>query len=72
MTQHQIGYDVTNECGQEALLNHLQNAFKIDNETHERIMEETQNMEVVFLNCFTYKSRANQNSILMSIIFICY
>lgn len=48
MTQHQIGYDVTNECGQEALLNHLQNAFKIDNETHERILEETQNMEVVF------------------------
>ncbi|XP_047346149.1 protein unc-13 homolog 4B isoform X9 [Vespa velutina] len=45
MTQHQIGYDVSNECGQEALLNHLQNAFKIDNETHERILEETQNME---------------------------
>ncbi|XP_014616448.1 PREDICTED: BAI1-associated protein 3-like isoform X4 [Polistes canadensis] len=45
MTQHQIGYDVTNECAQEALLNHLQNAFKIDNETHERIIEETQNME---------------------------
>ncbi|XP_015184155.1 PREDICTED: protein unc-13 homolog D-like isoform X7 [Polistes dominula] len=45
MTQHQIGYDVSNECAQEALLNHLQNAFKIDNETHERIREETQNME---------------------------
>nr|XP_050846661.1 protein unc-13 homolog 4B isoform X1 [Vespula vulgaris] len=45
MTQHQIGYDVSNECAQEALLNHLQNAFKIDNETHERILEETQNME---------------------------
>lgn len=46
MTQHQIGYDVCNECGQEVLLNHLQNAFKIDNETHERVLEETRNMEV--------------------------
>ncbi|XP_034180927.1 C2 and C2B_Munc13-like domain-containing protein staccato isoform X1 [Osmia lignaria lignaria] len=45
MTQHQIGYDVSNECGQEILLNHLQNAFKIDNETHERVLEETRNME---------------------------
>ncbi|KAK0167890.1 hypothetical protein PV327_001745 [Microctonus hyperodae] len=45
MTQHQIGYDVSNECEQETLLNHLQNAFKIDNETHSQIVEETQNME---------------------------
>ncbi|CAL7938780.1 unnamed protein product [Xylocopa violacea] len=45
MTQHQIGYDVCNECGQEALLNHLQNAFKIDNETHEKVLNETRNME---------------------------
>ncbi|XP_026666615.1 protein unc-13 homolog 4B isoform X1 [Ceratina calcarata] len=45
MTQHQIGYDVSNECGQESLLNHLQNAFKVDNETHERVLDETKNME---------------------------
>ncbi|KZC08060.1 BAI1-associated protein 3 [Dufourea novaeangliae] len=45
MTQHQIGYDVSNECGQETLLNHLQNAFKVDNETHERILEKTRKME---------------------------
>ncbi|XP_076249769.1 C2 and C2B_Munc13-like domain-containing protein staccato [Calliopsis andreniformis] len=45
MTQHQIGYDVSNECSQESLLNHLQNAFKVDNETHERVLEETKNME---------------------------
>lgn len=46
MTQHQIGYDVSNECGQEALLNHLQNAFKVDSETHQRVLEETRNLEV--------------------------
>ncbi|XP_076177568.1 C2 and C2B_Munc13-like domain-containing protein staccato isoform X3 [Ptiloglossa arizonensis] len=45
MTQHQIGYDVSNECGQEALLNHLQNAFKVDSETHQRVLEETRNLE---------------------------
>ncbi|CAK9823698.1 Protein unc-13 homolog 4B [Anthophora retusa] len=45
MTQHQIGYDVSNECAQETLLNHLQNAFKVDNETHERVLEQTRNME---------------------------
>ncbi|XP_053984582.1 protein unc-13 homolog 4B-like isoform X1 [Hylaeus volcanicus] len=45
MTQHQIGYDVSTECGQEVLLNHLQNAFKVDNETHERVLEETRNLE---------------------------
>lgn len=46
MTQHQIGYDVTNECGRETLLNHLQQAFKVDNEVHSQVIEETQNMEV--------------------------
>ncbi|KAG7190821.1 hypothetical protein KM043_006889 [Ampulex compressa] len=45
MTQHQIGYDVSNECGLEVLLNHLQNSFKVDNETHERVLEQTKNME---------------------------
>ncbi|XP_057330186.1 protein unc-13 homolog 4B isoform X3 [Microplitis mediator] len=52
MTQHQIGYDVTNECGREALLNHLQQAFKVDNELHSQVIEETQNMEapVMHLN----------------------
>ncbi|CAL1673923.1 unnamed protein product [Lasius platythorax] len=45
MTQHQIGFDVSKECGQETLLNHLQNAFKVDNETHERVLEETKNLE---------------------------
>ncbi|XP_076681977.1 C2 and C2B_Munc13-like domain-containing protein staccato isoform X3 [Andrena cerasifolii] len=45
MVQHQIGFDVSNECGQESLLNHLQNAFKVDNETHEKVLEETKNME---------------------------
>ncbi|XP_076396435.1 C2 and C2B_Munc13-like domain-containing protein staccato isoform X2 [Megachile rotundata] len=45
MTQHQIGYDVSNECSQDILLNHLQNAFKVDNETHERVLEETRNLE---------------------------
>ncbi|XP_070154646.1 protein unc-13 homolog 4B isoform X2 [Polyergus mexicanus] len=45
MTQHQIGFDVSRECSQETLLNHLQNAFKVDNETHERVLEETKNLE---------------------------
>ncbi|XP_076644673.1 C2 and C2B_Munc13-like domain-containing protein staccato isoform X4 [Halictus rubicundus] len=45
MTQHQIGYDVCQECGQDTLLNHLQNAFKVDNETHEIVLEKTRNME---------------------------
>ncbi|XP_076293946.1 C2 and C2B_Munc13-like domain-containing protein staccato isoform X2 [Lasioglossum baleicum] len=45
MTQHQIGYDVCQECGQDTLLNHLQNAFKVDNETHESVLEKTRNME---------------------------
>lgn len=46
MTQHQIGYDVSNECKLETLLNHLQNAFKVDNDVHERVLDETKNMEV--------------------------
>ncbi|XP_074096629.1 C2 and C2B_Munc13-like domain-containing protein staccato isoform X2 [Cotesia typhae] len=52
MTQHQIGYDVTNECGREALLNHLQQAFKVDSEVHSQVVEETQSMEapVMHLN----------------------
>ncbi|XP_011633432.1 protein unc-13 homolog 4B isoform X2 [Pogonomyrmex barbatus] len=45
MTQHQIGFDVSKECSQESLLNHLQNAFKIDNKTHERVLEQTRNLE---------------------------
>ncbi|XP_072759281.1 protein unc-13 homolog 4B isoform X4 [Anoplolepis gracilipes] len=45
MTQHQIGFDVSKECSQETLLNHLQNAFKVDNETHERVLKETKNLE---------------------------
>ncbi|XP_046623999.1 protein unc-13 homolog 4B isoform X3 [Neodiprion virginianus] len=45
LTQHQIGFDVTNECSQETLLNHLQGAFKIDNQTHEQVLEQAQNME---------------------------
>ncbi|XP_067210437.1 protein unc-13 homolog 4B isoform X4 [Linepithema humile] len=45
MTQHQIGFDVSKECSEETLLNHLQNAFKIDNETHERVLEQTRNLE---------------------------
>ena len=47
MTQHQIGFDVCKECSEETLLNHLQNAFKVDNETHERVLEETRNLEVI-------------------------
>ncbi|XP_044586415.1 protein unc-13 homolog 4B isoform X2 [Cotesia glomerata] len=52
MTQHQIGYDVTNECGREALLNHLQQAFKVDSEVHSQVIEEIQSMEapVMHLN----------------------
>lgn len=46
MAQHQIGFDVCNECSQESLLSHLQSAFKVDNETHERVLEETRNLEV--------------------------
>lgn len=49
MAQHQIGFDVSNECSLEALLNHLQSAFKVDNETHERVLEETQNLEVIII-----------------------
>ncbi|XP_025154207.1 protein unc-13 homolog 4B isoform X4 [Harpegnathos saltator] len=45
MAQHQIGFDVSNECSQETLLNHLQSAFKVDDETHERVLEETRNLE---------------------------
>ncbi|XP_011687719.1 PREDICTED: protein unc-13 homolog D isoform X4 [Wasmannia auropunctata] len=45
MTQHQIGFDVTKECSQETLLNHLQNAFKVDNKTHERVLEQMRNLE---------------------------
>jgi len=54
MTQHQIGFDVSKECSQETLLNHLQNAFKVDNKTHERVLEQTQSLEVIyFYNYFT-------------------
>lgn len=52
MTQHQIGFDVSRECNQETLLNHLQSAFKIDNETHESVLEKTRNLEVIILNLF--------------------
>ncbi|XP_043464815.1 protein unc-13 homolog 4B isoform X5 [Leptopilina heterotoma] len=45
MIQHQIGYDESDECGKEAMLCHLQQAFKVDNEVHERVLEETRNME---------------------------
>ncbi|XP_033214634.1 protein unc-13 homolog 4B isoform X2 [Belonocnema kinseyi] len=45
MAQHQLGYDGTDECGKEALLSHLQQAFKVDNETHERVLEEARNTE---------------------------
>lgn len=57
MTQHQVGYDVSSECGQETLLNHLQNAFKVDNETHEKVLETTKNMEVGISLGYTEKSR---------------
>lgn len=46
MIQHQIGYDVSKECELETLLNYLQNAFKVDNDVHERVLDETRNMEV--------------------------
>ncbi|XP_043520293.1 protein unc-13 homolog 4B isoform X10 [Frieseomelitta varia] len=45
MIQHQIGYDVSKECELETLLNYLQNAFKVDNDVHERVLDETRNME---------------------------
>ncbi|XP_018351184.1 PREDICTED: BAI1-associated protein 3 isoform X3 [Trachymyrmex septentrionalis] len=45
MIQHQIGFDVSKECSQETLLNHLQSAFKIDNKTHERVLEQMQKLE---------------------------
>ncbi|XP_071872058.1 C2 and C2B_Munc13-like domain-containing protein staccato isoform X3 [Bombus fervidus] len=45
MTQHQVGYDVSKECELETLLNYLQNAFKVDNDMHERVLHETKNME---------------------------
>lgn len=46
MIQHQVGYDVSKECELETLLNYLQNAFKVDNDMHERVLHETKNMEV--------------------------
>lgn len=52
MTQHQIGFDVSKECSQETLLNHLQNAFKIDNTTHDKVLEQTRNLEVI--NFYNY------------------
>ncbi|XP_012256082.2 protein unc-13 homolog 4B isoform X3 [Athalia rosae] len=45
LTQHQIGFDVSNEVSQESLLNHLQSAFKVDNETHQQVLDEAQRME---------------------------
>ncbi|XP_012283294.1 protein unc-13 homolog 4B isoform X2 [Orussus abietinus] len=45
LTQHQIGYDVSNECGEEALLDYLQRAFKIDDETQAQALEEARAME---------------------------
>ncbi|XP_011878688.1 PREDICTED: protein unc-13 homolog D isoform X5 [Vollenhovia emeryi] len=45
MTQHQIGFDVSKECSQESLINHLQSAFKIDNIAHEKVLEQTRNLE---------------------------
>jgi len=49
MMQHQIGFDVSKECKQEVLLNYLQSAFKVDNETHETVLEKTRNLEVIVL-----------------------
>jgi hypothetical protein len=56
MIQHQIGFDVSKECKQEVLLNYLQTAFKVDNETHKTVLEKTQNLEVIILKV-TSKSK---------------
>lgn len=55
MIQHQIGFDVSRECSQETLFNHLQNAFKVDNETHERVLEETKNLEAIIFTIIFYR-----------------
>ncbi|XP_011497848.1 PREDICTED: protein unc-13 homolog D-like [Ceratosolen solmsi marchali] len=45
ITQHQIGFDVADEVEQDAIIEYLRKAFSIDDETHERVMEETRQME---------------------------
>lgn len=47
LTQHQVGFDIANECELECRLSHLQSAFKVDDETHQQVLIETQNMEVI-------------------------
>ncbi|XP_014210937.1 protein unc-13 homolog 4B-like isoform X2 [Copidosoma floridanum] len=45
MIQHQIGFDVVDEVAQDDVVDYLQKAFNIDDETHQRVMEETRQME---------------------------
>ncbi|KAL7300180.1 hypothetical protein TKK_0007025 [Trichogramma kaykai] len=45
ITQHPIGLDVVDQVEQDAIINYLQKAFNIDDETHARVMDETRQME---------------------------
>ena len=54
ITQHQIGFDVADEVEQDAVIDYLQRAFNIDDETHDRVMEETRQMEVYFIKFFFF------------------
>ncbi|XP_016841256.1 protein unc-13 homolog 4B isoform X1 [Nasonia vitripennis] len=45
ITQHQIGFDVVDEVEQDAVIQYLQEAFNVNDETHDRVMEETRQME---------------------------
>ncbi|XP_058798233.1 protein unc-13 homolog 4B-like isoform X2 [Phymastichus coffea] len=45
ITQHQVGFDVADEIDQNAIFDYLQKAFNIDDETHERVLQETRQME---------------------------
>ena len=46
ITQHQIGFDETDDVRQDAVVDYLQKAFNVDAQAHERVMEETRQMEV--------------------------
>lgn len=45
MAHHQINYDYV-DCERDAVLQYLRQAFKMEDETHARIMDAIQNMEV--------------------------
>ncbi|KAJ8682333.1 hypothetical protein QAD02_018125, partial [Eretmocerus hayati] len=45
ITQHNIGSNLSEDVEQDAILSYLQKAFNIDNGTHEKILQETRQME---------------------------